>query len=214
MMIEKLASQIGRNDEVPNIELAQSLCQSEDAEGIREIVEGLKGKDKAIASDCIKVLYEIGDRKPHLISAYADDFLSLLSSRNNRLVWGGMTALAAIAESAPDVIYGKIDGVLSAFYDGSAITVDNGITVLSKLCKSDKAYESHLFPLLLGHLRKCRPSDMARHAERMSICVNNETVKEFLDVLNTRKDHLTPSQGARIRKLENRLLVQHLAILK
>jgi len=204
-MIEKLACKLGRNDEAPNIELAESLCQSEDAFGIREIVDGLKDKDKAVASDCIKVLYEIGERKPSLISEYADDFLSLLSSRNNRLVWGGMTALATIAEVTPNVIYGSIDRVLSAWGDGGAITVDNGITVLSKLCKADKAYESHLFPLLLGHLQKCRPFDVARHAERMSVCVNKKNVKDFLDALDTRKEQLSGSQSKRVRKLENNL---------
>jgi hypothetical protein len=207
-MIEKLACRLGRNDEAPNIELAELLCQNEDTGGIGEIVEGLKGKDKAIASDCMKVLYEIGERKPHLISEYADDFLSLLFSRNNRLVWGSMIALAAIAEIVPDIIYKKIDRVLSAFNDGSVITVDNSITVLSKLCKADKTYESHLFPLLLEHIRKCRPSDVARHAERMSVCVNKENVKEFLDVLNIRKDHLSGSQSERVRKLGIKLSKQ------
>ena len=204
-MIEKLACNLGRNDEIPNIELAEALCQNEDDGGVREIAEGLKDKDKAVASDCIKVLYEIGERKPHLISGYADDFFSLLSSRNNRLVWGGMTALAAIAELVPDLIYGRIDRVISAFNDGGAITVDNGITVLAKICKADKAYESHLFPLLLEHLRKCRPFDVARHAERMSVCVNKENVKDFLDALVSRKEHLSGSQSEWIRKLENKL---------
>lgn len=41
-MIEKLAFSLGRNDELPNIELAQQLCKENNAEGIKEIVEGLK----------------------------------------------------------------------------------------------------------------------------------------------------------------------------
>ena len=97
-MIEKLAFSLGRNDELPNIELAQQLCKENNAEGIKEIVEGLKNKDKRIANDCIKVLYEIGDKNPALIAEYADVFINLLNSRSNRLVWGSMTALASIAE--------------------------------------------------------------------------------------------------------------------
>lgn len=62
-MIEKLAFSLGRNDELPNIELAQQLCKENNAEGIKEIVDGLKIKDKRIANDCIKVLYEIGEKK-------------------------------------------------------------------------------------------------------------------------------------------------------
>jgi len=205
-MIEKLACQLGRNDEIPNIELAELLCQNEDVKGIREIVDGLKGKDKAIANDCIKVLYEIGERKPYLISEYAEDFLSLLCSRNNRLIWGSMTAFATIAELVPDTIYGRIDEVLAVFHGGSVIAVDNSITVLSKLCTTDKKYENHILPLLLEHLRNCRPKEVAQHAERMSICINKDNLKEFFDVLNARKDQLSVSQKERIRKLEKKLL--------
>jgi hypothetical protein len=174
--------------------------------GIREIIDGLKGKDKAIANDCIKVLYEIGERKPHLISEYANDFVSLLSSRNNRLIWGSMTALATIAELVPDIIYEKIESVLAVFHDGSVIAVDNSITVLSKLCTTDKKCENHIFPLLLEHLRNCRPKEVAQHAERISICINKENLKDFFDVLNMRKDSLSNSQKERIRKLEKKLL--------
>ena len=93
-MIEKLACMPSperrgrRNEEAPNIELAEELCRREDAEGIEEIVEGLTDTDKAVANDCIKVLYEIGVRKPELVSEYAEEFLTLLQPRNNRLVCG------------------------------------------------------------------------------------------------------------------------------
>jgi len=207
-MIERLASQMGRNDEEPNIELAELLCQTEDQGGIREIVDGMKCKDKAIASDSIKVLYEVGERKPALVAEYADDFLGLLSSRNNRLVWGGMTALAAIADLAPDAIYKRIDLVVSAFEIGSAITLDNGMTALAKVCRANREYESHLMPVLLGHLRECRPSDVARHAERMSLCINEGNVEAFLDALDARRGQLADPQSKRVKKLEAKLSKQ------
>jgi hypothetical protein len=205
MILEKLACKLGRNDEVPNIELAELLCKNEDDNGIKEIVDGLKDKDKAVANDCIKVLYEIGARKPALISAYANDFLALLNSRNNRLVWGGVTALATIAELSADVIYDKIDVVLSVFKNGSVIAVDNSVTVLAGLCKANKKYEVHLFPILLEHLRTCRTKEVPQHAERAAVCVNKENVGAFLEVLTARKEHMDGSRLARINKLEKRL---------
>ena len=208
-MIEKLACKLGRNDEVPNIELAELLCQNEDAGGgIKEIVEGLKDKDKAVANDCIKVLYEIGTRKPSLISAYADDFLLLLNSHNNRLVWGGMTALASIAELAADTIYIKIDMILSVFKNGSVIAVDNSVTVLAGLCKADKKYEAHLFPILIEHLKTCRTKEVPQHAERTAICVNKDNATIFLEVLAACEKHMDGSRLARIKKLENNLKKQ------
>ena len=201
-MIEKLACKLGRKDEEPNIELAELLCRNKDADGIREIIDGLKGTERAVANDCIKVLYEIGERKPELISAYADDFLALLTSRNNRLVWGGMTALAAMSDLSPEPIYDKIDVVLSVFRNGSVIAVDNSVTVLAKLCKAGKTYENHLFPLLLAHLRTCRTKEVPQHAERAAICVNKDNAKAFLDALSARKEHLDGSRLDRVKKLE------------
>jgi len=101
-VIEKLACKLGRNDEA----------------GVTEILNGFRGNDKAVASDCIKVLYEIGERNPKMISDYALDFVSALHSRNNRLAWGSMKALAAIAEYAAEPIFENLPLIISAYKNG------------------------------------------------------------------------------------------------
>lgn len=63
-ILPKLASSLGRRDEVPNQELAKQLVKSKDKKAIVELVENLSKKDKNIQSDCIKVLYEIGEQQP------------------------------------------------------------------------------------------------------------------------------------------------------
>ena len=204
-MIEKLACKLGRNDEVPNIELAEYLCRQNDVDGIREIISGFKGRDKAVANDCIKVLYEIGERDPALICDYADDFISGLSSKNNRLVWGSMTALAQIAEIAAGPIYERIEAVVSAFESGSTITIDNSISVFAGLCKAGDGYAKEILPILLRHLEKCRPKEVPQHAERASICFTSENAGDFISVLEKRNAHLTASQQARIKNLLKKL---------
>ena len=199
-MFEQLAYSLGRNDETPNIELAIRLSENEDAARIHEIVSGLTHKNQAIANDCIKVLYEIGDRKPKLIAEYVDDFVSLLSSKNNRLVWGGMTALATIADLNPDAVYTNVDRILSAYHHGSVITVDKSITVFAKLCKVNRAYMERLFPLLIDHLKKCRAKEVPQHAERAAICVDKMNMNIFIEALAARKEELSDLQKARIEK--------------
>jgi len=44
------------------------------------------------------VLYEIGYIKPALIADYTPDFLALLKSKNNHMVWEDMIALATAAD--------------------------------------------------------------------------------------------------------------------
>ena len=153
-MLEKLACKLGRNDEAPNIELAEELCRISDAAGIKEIVDGFIGEDKAIANDCIKVLYEIGERKPELIVNYVNEFISHLRSKNNRLARGSMTALAKIVELAPRQVFDSLSVVKAAYEDGSVITVDNSISVFAGLCKADDSYAKEVLPLLINHLQK------------------------------------------------------------
>ena len=94
-VIDKLASSLGRRDEVPNQELAKEIVLSQDVEAVKVLVENLSNK-KAIQNDCVKVLYEIGERAPKLISKHIDEFIAHLTSKNNRLQWGAMTALGTI----------------------------------------------------------------------------------------------------------------------
>ena len=204
-MIEKLAFSLGRNDELPNIELAQQLCKENNAEGIKEIVEGLKNKDKRIANDCIKVLYEIGDKNPALIAEYADVFINLLNSRSNRLVWGSMTALASIAELVPEAIHERIALLLQAFENGSVITVDNCVSVLAGLCKANEKYKEELFPVLLEHLKTCRPKETAQHAERIAVCVDKDNRDSFIELIDKRMEYLPKSQINRLQKLKKAL---------
>jgi len=204
-MIEKLACKLGRSDELPNIELAEYLYQQKDIAGISEIVNGFKGSDKAVANDCIKVLYEIGERSPELISPYADDFISFLHSKNNRLAWGSMIALAKIASCASEPIFNKLHLVISAYERGSVITVDNSISVFAKLCQVSDTYAEKVLPILIKHLQKCKPKEVAQHAERASICFNSKNASEFIEILENRVSFLNPSQQVRINKLLKKL---------
>lgn len=200
-IIDRLACRQDRNDEKLNIELARYLCSCDDFDGVAEIIAGFKGKDKAVANDCIKVLYEAGKIKPELIAKYADDFLLFLNSKNNRLAWGSMIALASITQLVPEVIFANLHTVVSAYESGSVITVDNSISVFAKLCKADARYSEKVLPILTEHLRKCRPKDMAQHAERASLCFNPGNADIFKDILEKRAPFLTLSQQQRVKKL-------------
>ncbi len=199
-MIENIAYYLGKNDEKPNIDLAISLVSSRDVDGIKEIVNGLKHKQSQVANDCIKVLYEIGERAPELISGYVYDFIQLLNSKNNRLIWGGMTALAQIASLKYSDIYSNIDTVKKAYESGSVITVDNSISVFAKVYKANRKHYD-LFELILKHLKYCRPKEVAQHAERAFICINEDNSKEFINTLLERVECLTDAQKNRIKKL-------------
>ncbi|MOA13405.1 hypothetical protein D3C78_1334540 [compost metagenome] len=79
------------------------------------------------------------------------------------------------------------------------------MTVFAKLCKADPNYEKEVFPFLIQHLSSCRPKEVPQHAERIAICLNTANIKEFEEVLETRKCDLTASQLKRIERLMHKL---------
>jgi hypothetical protein len=206
--IERVAFFLNRNDEQPNIALAKMLAETDDTKGIEEVAAGLKHENGAVANDCIKVLYEIGYMKPHLITAYVADFLRLLESKTNRLVWGGMTALATIAAYKPDEIFNNIDKVLRAYQRGSVITIDNSITVFAELARADRRYKKRLFPVIENHLLFCRPKEVPQHVERAAVCIDKDNKARFLAIIEQRRGDLSSSQTKRVDKLIKKIAGQ------
>jgi hypothetical protein len=204
-MLEKLAYSLGRNDEEPNIELARELSKTENKKGIKEIVDGLNNPKEQIANDCIKVLYEIAEIAPELISEYTGIFIQLLRSRNNRLVWGSMTALSKITSFNPEELFKNLDIIVRAYEKGSVITVDNSISVFAELAKMDKKYEKKVLPIIIEHLKKCRPKEVGQHAERAFVCINKNNSQEYKKTLLKRRESLTEAQKKRVDKLLNKL---------
>lgn len=200
-VLKKIAFYQGRRDETPNQELARELAASKDAAGIAGIVAHLTDADKNVQSDCLKVLYEIGYIDPALIAPYAGQFLRLLSSRNNRLVWGSMIALATIAPLRAAELYAQLALIKRAMDAGSVITVDNGVKVLAGIAAADAAYGRVIFPDLLQHLSTCRPKEVPQHAESTLVAVTAANKAEFMAVLQKRMSDLSGGALPRIKRV-------------
>ena len=95
-----LACNLGTESDEPNIELASSLCKSRNEDAVVTLIEGLKSSSSEVASDCIKVLYELGRRSPDMIADHVDAYC-MPSIRN--------TVQFAKAELGDDsVLYGAL----------------------------------------------------------------------------------------------------------
>ena len=153
-VLDRIAYFQNRRDEAPNQALAKELAEKKDKAGIREIAKNLWNDNPEIQSDCVKVLYEVGALEPRLIAAYSADFLKLLSSQQNRLVWGGMTALAAIAPVSAGKLFARWEDIRQATEAGSVITTDNGIKALAAIAASgDARRQGRVFSYLAQSFR-------------------------------------------------------------
>jgi hypothetical protein len=199
--LERLAHSKGRRDEVPNQELARDLAAKKDRAGIREIAANLSNPDKDIQADCVKVLYEVGYIAPALIADYAEDFLKLLHSRNNRLVWGGMIALGTVASLKADLVFAHRAEIEKVMDEGSVITMDNGVLALARAAAKNEKYNKAIFPYLLNHLKTCRLKEVPQHAEKTLPAVNATNRTQFAAVVTKRMKDLSGSAVTRLTKV-------------
>ncbi len=199
--LERIAHFQNRRDDTPNQELARELASRRDQDGICEIAENLWNKNRTIQSDCIKVLYEIGYLDPGLVAEYAEDFVKLLHSRNNRLVWGGMIALSTVAELRAPVVMAHLDEIERVIQTGTVITVDHGIQALARAASRNEKYAREILPILVEHLRSCRAKDVPQHAERALPAINAANKSRFIVALKARLPDLSGPSLTRLSKV-------------
>ena len=204
-ILNKLATSLNRRDEVPNQELAKQIVNKKDNKAVKELVENLNNKSKDIQHDCIKVLYEIGEQKPAMIAAYINDFAALLENKNNRLQWGGMSALNRITLENPKAIYSMLGNIISAADKGSVITKDNAVAILIKLC-SVKQYTDAAFSLLTEQLLNCPTNQLPMYAENAMPIINEKNKNIFIKTISSRLDEIEKdTKRKRVEKVIKKL---------
>ena len=205
-IINKLASSLGRKDEIPNQELAKRITASLDTQAVKELVENLGHTNKDIQKDCIKVIYEVGTLNPNLISDYSKEFIDLLNQKNNRLQWGAMIALSVITENIPDKIYTSLSKIILAADKGSVITNDSCVAILIKLC-AIKKYEDSAFTLLIERLLKCPTNQLPMYAEDAVKIITKKNQTIFISTLTKRIPEIEKeSKRKRIEKVIKQII--------
>jgi hypothetical protein len=204
-VIDKLASSLGRRDEVPNQELAALIIERNDASAVKELVHILNEGSKAQQADAIKTLYEIGNEKPEMISNYVKEFIALLDSKNNRLQWGAMMALDTITSIESKAIYAALPKILDIAKQGSVITRDHAVGILAKLSVV-KAYADDVFPLLLDEIRTAPLNQFPSYVESAMGVAKGKDKLLLLKAINARLPEVEKeSQRKRLMKVVKKL---------
>ncbi len=199
-VLNQLASARGLKGSEANIRLAKELSVSKNLHAVKELVANLTNKDKNIQSDCIKTLYELGYLAPDMIADYYVEFMRLLKSRNNRLVWGGMIALVTVTELKHREIFDSLDRIMLTVGMGSVITIDNGVEILSLLNKHD-CYFDTTDPLLAELLWKCPIKQLPMYMEKAQVAVNKRNKEIYLSIIAKRLPECeSDSQVKRLEK--------------
>lgn len=202
-VLGRLASALGRNDERPNVELAEALAAAPDAGAVAELVAALEG-ETTVANDAIKVLYELGERRPELVALYAEEFIAMLGSTNNRMVWGALSAIDTVTAIRPDAVLNELDTILAAADAGSVIARDKANAILVKLAASGHAEQ--VLPILIGRLGDAAPNQFPTYAEAIATVIDAEHKPQLVAVLAARLPGVEGNaKRARVEKLLQRL---------
>lgn len=203
-VLDKLSSALGRNDERPNVELAEGLAAKPDAAAVRELVGALSTGSTAVSNDAIKVLYELGARRPELVVPHAGAFLTLLGSRNNRNVWGALQAIESVTQLAPELVLSALPQIIAAADKGSVIAKDKAVQILAKLATAGHAEVA--LPVLLERVEAAAPNQFPMYAEAASVVVDAGHRERLRQILDARLGQIDASaKRARVDKILRRL---------
>lgn len=201
LYVERTAFYLGRKDEVPNRELARELAESDNREGLDEMASYLGDKNKTLASDCLKVLYEASYIKPELIVPYFEILVPLLQSKNNRMVWGAMIGIASIAKVEPIMVYKHIALIRNKIETGSLITNIHGVYAMINMAGADESIYDELIDELLKILEETRPIDVAKRAESLVPIIKATHQARFIEILEKAGSRVSKAGVKRIEKV-------------
>lgn len=198
---DQLAHNLGRRDEKPNTALAMQIAKERNTMAVAELIGLLSHKTGGIRHDAIKALYEIGDRDPALILPYVKTFLQLLEHKDNRMIWGAMSALSAISHAHPEPLAKNLVSILAAMDSGSVITRDRGVIILASIAAVKKHHKDAM-DLLLEQVEKAPVNQLPMYAEKMAGVISQPYVQKLISILKERHDvWAIPSKAKRLEKL-------------
>lgn len=202
-VLARLASALDREDEKPNQELAADLAASGNAGDIAILAHALETAAKPIRHDAIKVLYEIGAQRPDLIAPHAPVFVTALKSRDNRMVWGALTALDTLTTTVPNVIAANLPDILDAADRGSVIAKDKAVSMLATLAANGNSFA---WQRLLAILRTSADNQTPMYAEQALRAAPMQDASALAEVVRSRASTIPqPAKRARLEKVLRKL---------
>ncbi len=196
-ILDRLSSIRGERDNAADIALAEDIARTKNKAAIKELVEHIGDKNRRLQSDCIKTLYEVGERLPELIAPYTDEFAGLLTSKNQRLVWGAMCALDGCASVKPERVHAHLKSILKATDGESVIARDHAVSILTKLIQNK--YGRECFPILLDLVRTCPVNQFPSYAEKAAEVAEAENRVALIKTITKRLPDVEDQKAKKVR---------------
>lgn len=194
----RLACALDRNDEVPNLELAQSIATQKDISAeILELFGIANHGSKPQKHDAIKVLYELAALRSEAFGDKVAFAIDLLDTKDNRVLWGTMSLLSEIAYVDADRVFRNLDKILQAAEKGSVIAKDKAFEILVVLA-GHADYFDEVAPKIETALQFAAPNQLPMYAEKSISAFSGRNPDQIITILQKRIGDL-PSEAKRKR---------------
>jgi hypothetical protein len=196
---EKLASANERNDEALNIALAQELAEMQDnSQEVLELFGIANHGSKTQRHDAIKVLYELAALKPFAFLDKVEFAIDLINSKDNRMVWGAATLIAALAPRFQHEVIENLDLISEKCMNASIIAKDRLLDILLAVVAKHPDAWATIFSLL----DQTAPNQLPAYAEKIAPHMIDEHKSTFIDRLEKDlSDNTTEAKRKRIEKV-------------
>jgi len=199
----RLSYAVGRKDQEPNKLLAEEIVQANDEQKVRELIAIFDSKlHVGIQKDCSLTLAWIAERKPQMVSPYVDYFLEKLQDPINRVIWGSMMSLTAIAAFEQDKLYQNLPRIMDAMDAGTVVTRDHGYRILVTLYQNKK-FQEDVFLLILEQLSKAPSNQLGQYVERIMEVLDAKHKNDLIAILEERFSDIVNDHH--IKRLEKNL---------
>ena len=201
-LADRLACALERNDEEPNIKLAQSLAKQKDISGeILELFGIVNHGTKAQKHDAVKVLYELAALRSEAFGDKVNFAIDLLDTKDNRLVWGALTLVSEITHTDADRVFRNLKKISNAAENGSVIAKDRAFEILVKLA-SYADYSTEITSQIEATLQTAAPNQLPMYAEKSVSAFSGRNPEGVIEILQKRLDDLpTEAKRKRLQKV-------------
>ncbi len=177
------------------------LTLSGDAHQIRELVTLATVGKKSQCHDAIKVLYEIGARAPDLIAPHALALIDLLTSNDNRTLWGVLQALDTITATCPEIIMAHLNIILDATDRSSVIARDKTMSILCQL-NGDPKFSETISPIILQRLSHAAANQFPTYAQLAAKTLTPPYFAQLRNIIKSRQKSIaSPAKRKRLEKV-------------
>lgn len=166
--------------------LASEAIAGTSETSVEQYVRNLADAKESIWTQGARVVEEVANQKPELLSPHIERFVGFLGSDRTRVAQAAAHCLPIMARVAPAKVAKHLKVLQSSFADGSEIAKDGLVRTFVALCVASVTYQKRLIDVFESALRDADPKQLVAWVEHILPALKGEPYAQARAVAETR----------------------------